>query len=64
MNDFVGTSPLLRKVLWVAMATIRFHKDQTGLFKGIFFHIQGVPGNNLAPIQIVPVVYGRSNKIL
>ena len=30
---------------------MHFHIDQTGLFTKDFFHIQGVPGNNLAPIQ-------------
>ena len=50
MIDFVGTSPTLRKALWVAMATMHFHVAQSGLFMGIFW-IQGVPGNNWAPSQ-------------
>ena len=33
----VGTSPSLRKALWVAMTTMHFHIAQTGLFMGIFF---------------------------
>ena len=36
------------------MATIHFHIAQTSLSMGIFFRIQGVPGNNLAPIQNCP----------
>ena len=30
-------------------------------FWGIFFRIQGVPGNNLAPMKNCPGVQGRSN---
>ena len=37
MIDFVGTSPSLRKALWVAMATVYFHFAQTGLFMVFFF---------------------------
>ena len=51
MIDFVNTPPFLRIALQVAMATMYFHIAQTSLFMGIFFRIQGVPGNNLSPIQ-------------
>ena len=61
MIDFVNTPPFLRKALQVAMATMHFHIAHTGLFMGIFFRIQGVPGNNLAPIKNCPWVQGRSN---
>ena len=36
------------------MATMHFHIAQTGLLWGFFFRIQGVPGNNLAPVQNFP----------
>ena len=35
------------------MATMHFQVAQTGLW-AFFFWIQGVPGNNLAPIQNCP----------
>ena len=41
MIDFVGTSPSLRKALWVAMATVYFHLAQTGLFMFFFSHSGG-----------------------
>ena len=50
MIYFVGTSPPLRKALWVAMTTIHFHIAKLVYLWG-YFRIQGVPGNNLAPIH-------------
>ena len=51
MIDFVGTSPFLRKALWVAMATMHFHIAQTRLFIGNLFSHLGGPreqfGSNL-----------------
>ena len=61
MIDFVNAHPFLRIALQVVMATMHFHIAQTGLFMGNFLRIQGVPGNNLAPIQNCPWVQGRSN---
>ena len=60
MIDFVGTPPFLRMALRVAMVTMHFHIARTGLFLGTFFSIQGVPGNNLAPMKDCPGVQGRS----
>ena len=54
MIGFVNKHPFLRLALHVAMATMHFHIAQTGLFMGNFFRIQGVQGNNLAPIQNCP----------
>ena len=61
MIDFVGSPPFLRMALRVAMVIMHFHKDPTGLFLGTsFLCIQGVPGNNLAPMKDCPGVQGRS----
>ena len=60
MIDFVGTPPFLRMALRVAMVTMHLHIARTGLFLGTFFSIQGVPGNNLAPMKDCPGVQGRS----
>ena len=61
MIDFVGTTPFLRMALRVAMVTMHFHKAQLGFFLGTsFFCIQGVLGNNLAPMKDFPGVQGRS----
>ena len=54
MIDFVNTPLFLRILLQVAMATMHYHIAQIGLFMGICFRIQVVPGNNLAPIQNCP----------
>ena len=54
MSDFVGTSPFLRKSIWVDMAVMHFHIVQTVLLMGIFLRIQGVTGNNVTPIQNCP----------
>ena len=56
MIDYVNTltTPFLRIALQVAMATMHFHIAKTGLFMGNFFHIQGVPGNDLALIRNCP----------
>ena len=63
MIAFVCTSPSIRITLWVAMVTMHFHKDQMSLYFGtFFFRVQGVPGNNLAPIY-VPVML-RSSYLL
>ena len=52
MIDFVGMPPFLRIALRVAMVTMHFHIAQTNLFfRNIFFHIQDVPGNDLAPMK-------------
>ena len=48
MIDFIGTSPSLRKALWVVMA---FSHNPNWFIHGDFFRIQGLTGNNLAPIQ-------------
>ena len=37
MIDFVGTSPSLRKALWVAMATMHFHVAQKRFIYGHSF---------------------------
>ena len=61
MIDFVDTPPFLRMALRVAMVTMHFHKARTGLFfNGTFFSIQGVPGNNLAPMKDCSGVQGMS----
>ena len=61
MIDFVGTPPFLRMALRVAMVTKHFHNARTGLFlRNIFFSIQGVQGNNLAPMKDCPGVQGRA----
>ena len=42
MIDYLGTSPSLRKAIWVVMATMHFHIVQTGSFSGkIFLHSAG-----------------------
>ena len=54
MIDFVGTPPLLRMALQVAMVTRHFHIAPTGLFlRNIFAH-SVVKGNNLAPMINCP----------
>ena len=55
--------PILENIaLQVTMATMHFHRAQTGLFMGkLFFSIQGVQGINLAPVQNCLWVQGRSN---
>ena len=61
MIDFVGTPPFLRMALRVAIVTMHFHIARTCLFfRNIFFSIQGVPGNNLAPMKDCLGVQGRS----
>ena len=40
--DSAGTSPSLRKGLWVAMVTMHFYTAQTGLFMA-FFSPSGCP---------------------
>ena len=50
MIDFIGTPPLLRITLSVAMATMHFHIAQICLFLG---NVLGGPGTNLVPIKIV-----------
>ena len=54
MIDFVDIRPFLRIALQVAMAAMHFHMAKTGLYIRFFFRIQGVPWNNLAPIQNCP----------
>ena len=55
MIDFVGTSPSLKKTLWVTMTPMHFHIAQTDLFMRIFLsRNNGVPGDILAPIQNCP----------
>ena len=55
MIVFVDTPPFLRIALQVTIASMHFHIAQTGLFMGNFcFRIQGVLGNNFAPIQNCP----------
>ena len=55
MIDFVGTSPFLRIAFWVATATMHFHIAKTDLFlRNNYFHIQGIPGNNLALMKNWP----------
>ena len=55
MIDFVDTPPFLRIALRVAMATMHFHIAQTNLFlEEQFFYIQGIPGNNVAPMKNCP----------
>ena len=41
MINLVGRSPSLRKLSWVAMASMHFHIAKTGLFMGIFFSFRG-----------------------
>ena len=56
-------TPSIRITLWFAMVTMHFHKAQMCLYFGTFFRVQGVPGNNLAPMKNCPGVQGRSNLI-
>ena len=61
MIAFVCTPPSIRITLWVAMVTMHFHKAQISLYFETCFRVQGVPGNNLAPMKNSPGVQGRSN---
>ena len=51
MTDCVGLLPLLKITLHVAMENMYYHIAQTGLFLDNFFHIFGIPINNLEPMK-------------
>ena len=68
MIDFVGTLPLLRIALQVAIVTMHFHIVQTDLcFRNIvvfcccFFAFRGSQKTIWKPLEIVLEVQGRSN---
>ena len=61
MIYFVNTPPFLRIALQVAMATMRFHIAQTGLFMRIFSPFRGSEETIWHQFKIVLGVQGSSN---
>ena len=60
MIDFVGIPPFLRIVLQVSMATMHFHKAQTGLcFRNVVFCLK--VGTIWHPLEVFLEVQGRSD---
>ena len=54
MSNFIGRPPFSNS-LWVGIETMQFHIAQTKIFlRTPSFPIQGVPMNNLAPMQNCP----------
>ena len=53
MSNFLGRPPFSNS-LWVAIETMHFHIAQTEVFGTPSFRIQGVPMNNLSPMQNCP----------